>query len=229
MPETPYITIRLAGESIDLPQTDDFPISIDYEIEDGDDFRQKKSGVSLNITVPATLANSRKLNTLFNPGAEDFLPDGGFDKPLDVVIIAAGNELMKGKAFVLSGRKQYGKPKDFEINCFGDNADWVIANKELTLHDVVSSVTHMFTKDNIEASWLYDAQMNSRTMYMRRFGGANHLHLVIWFLSLNMHVLRCFYTGCYTGGSKKQVIKLKVNFLIPTTFVDWYCRGHGGH
>lgn len=156
MAETPYITIRLGGESMDLPQASDLPIAINYEIEDEDDFRQKKSGSSLNITVPATTSNSKILNTIYNIGAEDLLPNEGFDKPQDVVIIGAGNELMKGKAFVLAGRNQYGKPKEFDINCFGDNADWVIPNKELTLHDILNTNTHTFNKANIESSWLHD-------------------------------------------------------------------------
>ena len=171
MAETPYITIRLGAESLDLPQTADLPIALTYEIEDEDDFRQKKAGTALNITVPATTKNSEKLNTLFNPGAEDLLPNEGFDKPQDVVIIGAGNELMKGKAFVLTGRKQFGQPLNFDIDIFGDNADWVIPNKELTLHDVVSSVTHNFDKSTIEASWLHDGTVESEDYVYAPFRG----------------------------------------------------------
>jgi hypothetical protein len=162
MADTPYIQLKLEGETIDLPQTSDIPISITYEIEDEDDFRQKKAGTSLNITVPATLNNSDKLNTLFNPGAEDLHPNGGLDKPLNVVLIGAGHELMKGKAFVLAGRKQNGKPLNFDIDVFGDNADWVIQNKELTLHDVLGTVVHVFDKATIEASWLHDGTDETR-------------------------------------------------------------------
>jgi hypothetical protein len=156
MPETQYIKLRLRGEELSLPQTEDLPVSITYEMEDEDDFRQKNAGTALNITVPATTQNSSILNSLFNPHSEDMLPDEGYDKPLDVVLIGAGNELMKGKAFVLGGKEQNGKPISFDINCFGDNADWVIPNKELTLHDVVSEQTHYFTKDVIEDSWAFD-------------------------------------------------------------------------
>jgi hypothetical protein len=162
MADTPYIAIRLNGETLHIPQTKDLPISLNFEIEDEDDFRQKKAGTSLNISVPATTNNSSKLNTLFNPGAEDLLPDEGFDKPLDMVIIGAGQELMKGKAFVLGAKKLGGKPLSFDINCFGDNADWVIPNKELTLHDVVNPNTHIFDKATIENSWQHDGTDENR-------------------------------------------------------------------
>jgi len=51
-----------------MPPAETLPVSLSYEIEDESDFRQKKSGTSLNITVPATPANSRSMNTLFNAG-----------------------------------------------------------------------------------------------------------------------------------------------------------------
>lgn len=156
MPNTPYVEIKLNGEKIHLPQVEELPISINYEIEAEDDFRQKKAGTSLNITVPATTGNSKTVNTLFNPGAVDLLPNDGFNKPQDIVIIGAGHELLKGKAFVLGARKQNGKPKDFDINCFGDNADWVIPNKELTLADCLNTSTHIFDKATLEASWNFD-------------------------------------------------------------------------
>ena len=156
MPESPYIQLKIAGNTIDIPQSRELPVSITYEIEDDQDFRQKKPGSALNVTVPATTNNSSKLNTLFNPGSEDTLPDDGFDKPMNVVLVGSGDELMKGKAFVLRAREQFGKPLNFDINIFGDNADWAIPNKELTLHDVVTEVTHVFNKTNIQASWAFD-------------------------------------------------------------------------
>lgn len=156
MPDTPFIQLRIAGAQIDIPQTRELPVSISYEIEDEADFRQKKPGTALDITVPATTNNSSKLNTLFNPGSEDTLPDDGLDKPMNAVLVGSGDELMKGKAFVLRAREQFGKPLNFDINIFGDNADWAIPNKELTLHDVVTEVTHVFNKTNIEASWAFD-------------------------------------------------------------------------
>lgn len=158
---TPYVTLKLDGQALDIPQSEELPVAITYEIEAEDDFRQKKSGTSLDITVPATTENSKKVNTLFNPGAEDFKPNDGFNKPLDFVLIGAGHELMKGKAFVTSGSKQEGKPKDFEVNAFGDNADWAIPNKETTLQDVLSTSTHIFDKATIEASWLHDGTVEN--------------------------------------------------------------------
>ena len=155
------ITIRINGEDINLPPRQDLPVSLTYEIEDEDDFRQKKSGTALNITVPATVKNSQIFNSFDNPGIEDTTPDV-LSKPLEVCITSAGHELMMGKAFITAGRKQFGKPLNYDIDVFGDNADWVIENKELTLFDVLSTQTHVLDKTTIENSWSHDGTVETR-------------------------------------------------------------------
>lgn len=161
MSGTKYIQLKLSGQNLDIPQDEDIPISIDFEIEDSQDFRQKKSGSSLNITVPSTINNSSKLNTLFNDNVEDTTSEKIFNKPMDIILSTAGHELLKGKAFVTGAKKVNGIPNSFEINCFGDNGDWVIPLKEITLHDIVSDVTHIFDKATMEDSWNYDGQVEN--------------------------------------------------------------------
>lgn len=157
MADTPYISIKMNGNVLDIPQTKELPVALNYMIEAEDDFRQKKADSGFDITVPATPNNSGKLTTLFNPASEV-----NFDDPVDVVIVSAGNEIMHGKGFVTAGREQDGKPLGFDIDVYGGNADWVIPNKELTLHDVINALTHTFDKTTIEASFGHNGTDENR-------------------------------------------------------------------
>lgn len=163
MSRTPYITAKLEGLELQVPQTDKIPVSLSYALEDDSDFRIKKSGTALDIIVPATPGNAEKCQEIYNPSAEDTLPGIGLNKPLDVILIAAGRELMTGKAFILSGKKTGGKPDSFRLNVFGDNADWVIPLKETTLQQCMSAVTHTFDKATIEDSWNYDGSNEAQS------------------------------------------------------------------
>lgn len=162
MPFTPYLAVKIFGEELAVPQREELPITISYEIEDESDFRQKKSGTSLGLTLPATPTNTKILGSLYNPGAEDTLPGAGLNAPLDVAIVGDGYEFIKGKAFLLSGKKQGGKPLSFDVNIFGDNADWLIPLMQTKLLDCLSATTHVFSKVNIEASWLFDGTVETQ-------------------------------------------------------------------
>jgi hypothetical protein len=150
------ISIKILGEEVQIGNADQLPVAIDYVLEDEADFRQKKSGTGLNINIPATPINSKKLAGIYDTGSMDTTPGELLSKPMDAVIITGGDEFYKGKAFALRGRKRDGKPHSFDINFFGDNADWVIPLKETTVSDCLNSQTHIFDKAQIEASWNYD-------------------------------------------------------------------------
>lgn len=163
MPQTPYITVKLDHEELQLPQSEQLPVSLSYAIEDDADFRIKKAGSALDLIIPATAENSDKCSQIYNPAAEDTLPGIGLSKPLDVILIGSGRELMAGKAFILGGKKRGGKPQSFRLNVFGDNADWVIPLKETTLQECMSEVTHIFNKTTIEDSWTYDGSNEAQS------------------------------------------------------------------
>lgn len=157
MPELHHVELRVNGNNFDIPVSEDLPVSINFNIEGDEDFRQKKPADALNITVPATLDNAKGFQALSMLESVDTMPaDSSLDKPYDVVLKYGGEEIVKGKGFTTHVRELSGKPLNFDINVFGDNADWIIPNKELTLQDVMNTNTHTFDKATIEASWLYD-------------------------------------------------------------------------
>ena len=222
---TPYVSIKLDGEQVDIPQTAELPVAITYEIEAEDDFRQKKAGTALDLTVPATTLNSKKFNTLYNPGSEDFTPGKSLrDKPVDFLLVGAGHELMKGKAFMLGGSKQFGKPKDLDLNAFGDNADWVIPNKELTLQEVLGTTPHTFDKSTMEASWAFDGTDETNdfvyapTRNREPFGIPNSTDIPDEiFRPINMRPALSLFWMLYRGF-KKQGYKISSQFFDSNYF-----------
>ena len=75
MPTTQYIQLIIGGRIFDVPTSEDLPVSIDFQMEDEDNFEQKKGSTAFDIVVPATLENSEAMNTFFNPMSEDYSPD----------------------------------------------------------------------------------------------------------------------------------------------------------
>lgn len=161
MPQTQYIQLTIGGRVFDVPTSEDLPVSIDFQMEDEDNFEQKKGATAFDIVVPATLDNSEAMNTFFNPQSEDMSPDNFLKDVQPFSMVAGGNEFMVGKAILKRARKT-DVPKDMEIDLYARNGDWAIENSELTLHDVVTDQTHIFDLSTatvpgvIDTSWNYD-------------------------------------------------------------------------
>lgn len=161
MPTTQYIQLTIGGRLFDVPTSDDLPVTIDFQMEDEDNFEQKKGATAFDIVVPATLDNSEAMNTFFNPMSEDLSPDNFLKDVQPFSMVAGGNEFMVGKAILKRARKT-NVPKDMEVDLYARNGDWAIENSELTLHDVVTDQTHIFDLSTatvpgvIDTSWNYD-------------------------------------------------------------------------
>lgn len=161
MPQTQYIQLTIGGRVFDVPTSEELPVTIDMQMEDEDNFEQKKGATAFDIVVPATLDNSEAMNTFFNPMSEDLSPDNFLKDVQPFSMVAGGNELLVGKAILKRARKT-DVPKDMEIDLYARNGDWAIENSELTLHDVVTDQTHIFDLSTatipgvIDTSWAYD-------------------------------------------------------------------------
>jgi hypothetical protein len=155
MPLSNYLKLLIDKQQVDLGSLEEVPISISYKKEDADDFQSKKSSEALNISVPATMRNNKIANTFYNPAFEDLTADDHFNKPVNCVIEAGGQEVFVGKAFLKSA-SHTDVPNGYVYDCFGDNADWIIDLKDATLYDFLKQISFVFTDANIQASWAFD-------------------------------------------------------------------------
>lgn len=157
-----YVRILLDSKELDYDVSDlDFPISFDYQLEDVADFQKKKSSESIGFKIPATPKNQKELNTLHNTAYSDNTSNQYFKGIRDFVAEVNGLEIFVGKAFPKRGVKRGGVPVSFELNVFGNNADWIIPLKEVTLYDILKRIDFQFTKTNIINSWQFNGRDES--------------------------------------------------------------------
>lgn len=176
MPKTDYIKIVIGDHEVIVNNPDEIPVSIDYALEDKNDFQAKESGKSFQIETPATTNNSAAANTFHNPSVAD-LTEGGLMRDFNPAIIEAnGYELLKGKGIMVKG-KHKDRPTSYIWNLYGDNADWMIDLKEATLYDLLKHIQFVFSKENIMSSWEFDGSNEqlpyvfAPVRYREPFGG----------------------------------------------------------
>lgn len=155
-----YLQLNIEGQEVELNDLDSLPISFNYQLEDSENFQQKKGSESFNITVPATLKNDKIFNTFHNPSVEDLTSGQIFRSHRACSILGNGYELLVGKAF-LTEATHTNRPISYRMNCYGGNADWMIDLKEITLFDILSTISFTFDKPTIEASWTFNGMSES--------------------------------------------------------------------
>lgn len=150
------LKIRLDNIEMDVDTNSDFPISFDYSLEDVENFQSKKGSESIGIRLPATLHNQKQFNTLNNTSVEDNTPNKFFRGIRKFVAETNGEEIFIGKAISKKGYRKSGVPSGFELNAFGNNGDWIMEMKELTLFEILKKIELTFTKETIVNSWNFD-------------------------------------------------------------------------
>lgn len=155
-----YLKLNIDGQEVELNDLDSLPISFNYQLEDSENFQQKKGSESFNINVPATLNNDKIFNTFHNPSVEDLTTGQIFRSHRPCTILGNGYELLNGKAFLIEATHT-NKPTGYRMNCYGGNADWMIDLKEVTLFDLLQNLSFVFNKPTIEASWNFDGMSES--------------------------------------------------------------------
>lgn len=153
-----YLKLKIDNEDLDVDSESEFPIVFDYQLEDTQDFQKKKSSESIDMKLPATLKNQRILNTFQNTAVEDLTPNKIYKNIRNIVAEANGQEIFVGKAIPKRTIKRGGVPTSYELNCFGNNADWIITLKETTLFELLKHITLVFDKDTIQDSWNFDGR-----------------------------------------------------------------------
>lgn len=152
------ISVIIDGLELDIDSSSDFPITIDYQLEDSQDFQEKKSSQSIGLTLPATLNNQKILNTFHNPSVNDLTKEAIYTNIRQISMETDGFEIFVGKAIPKKAIKKGGIPILYEMNCFGNNADWIIDLKELTLYDILKHIEFTFNENTIINSWQFDGQ-----------------------------------------------------------------------
>jgi hypothetical protein len=150
-----YIKLNIDNQEVELNDLESLPISFDYQLEDAENFQQKKGNESFNITVPATLNNDKIFNTYHNAAIEDLTSGQIFKKHRACTILGNGYELLIGKCFLTEATHNK-RPISYKINCYGGNADWMIDLKEATFYELLSSINFAWTVANIQASWTFN-------------------------------------------------------------------------
>jgi hypothetical protein len=156
---TNYLEITIGNQQVQVTDPEELPFSIDYKLEDEEDFQQKKGSEAVQITFPATLFNAKTANS-YEQGFEDMSEGEIFKGFQPVRVKHNGYELLLGKS-VLDEAGETDKPESYTFDIYGDNSDWIIALKESTLFDFLKHIKFLFTKQLIIDSWQYDGTLES--------------------------------------------------------------------
>jgi hypothetical protein len=149
-----YIKLYIDYQELDV-DPDNFPVAISYKIEDPDNFQVKTSADALEVPVPATLNNDAILNTFHNPSVEDLSNGSLFRTFRNCVLEERGQQILVGQA-LLTKAKHTNKPTGYELNLYGNNADWIILLKDTTLYDFLKTIQLNYTTSQLIASWAFD-------------------------------------------------------------------------
>lgn len=155
MPLSKYLKVTIGNKQIQVSDPKDLPISIDYSLEDPDNFQSKPSGQALGVKIPATLMNDIAANTFRNPDIADFTDGNIFRGNQPFIVDENGFEILSGKAFLHSAVHNQ-SPKEYNYDLLADNADWKVDLEEATLYDFLKDINFTFSKEIIIASWAFD-------------------------------------------------------------------------
>jgi hypothetical protein len=152
MANTNNLRILIDNTDAEIGAHEDLGLHLSYSLEDPENFNEKQSSMSLGITLPATPANDRLFNSFHNPGVEDMTTDDHYGNPRRCSILTGGIEILRGVS-ILERATHTRTPGGYEINCYGQNGDWSIEMKDLSLWHCLSDTTHTFDVATVESSW----------------------------------------------------------------------------
>lgn len=155
MPQTKSIRFNIGGKEIEVSELDNVPVALSYSLEEVENFEKKKSATAFDITLPATISNSKIYNTPHNPNVEDLTSEEFFKSHQPCSATVGGVEVFKGKSF-LKEATHTNRPESISINCYGNNGDWMVDLAEKSLHDFVNAEPHVLNNFNVTGSWDYD-------------------------------------------------------------------------
>jgi len=145
------LEILIGNEEAEVESIKDFPLQINYRLEDKDNFQSKTADAAYDVTIPYTIKNTKIANNFDNPSVEDNTPGQIHRNQKSLQVIANGQSILEGKAFL-----QGSTDKGYEYSFYGGNGDWIVDLKGATLYDFLKDITFLFTKANMQDSWNFD-------------------------------------------------------------------------
>ncbi len=165
MPVTNNVRIVIDNTDAEVGEINNTGISLSYALENPENFEQKQGSISLDISLPATPNNDRLFNHFHNPRVEDQTTDKRYGSLRKCNIIVGGVEILRGVS-ILQSASHTRLPGGYNINCYGQNGDWSIEMKDLSLWHCLSDNTHTFDVATVENSWfLFDSDENHDYVY----------------------------------------------------------------
>src|SRR5690349_5626925 len=119
------IELYIDGVKADLDPKGQIP-QVSYQLEDEQDFEQKKSAEIFDIELPSTVTNDQIHNTLHNPSVIDNTAGQVYDNFRPFRYIGNGQELLIGKYLPQSVVNKNGRPEKYKGKAYGLNGDWAI-------------------------------------------------------------------------------------------------------
>jgi hypothetical protein len=216
-----YVKIKLDNQDLDFDGKAGFPIVIDYQLEDTQDFQKKKSSEIIGLKIPATLNNQKVLNTFHNTSVEDNTPNQSYRNIKNIVAEANGAEIFIGKAIPKKATKRGKIPISYELNCFGNNGDWIIDLKDLTLFELMKHISFTYDKTTIENSWNFDGTDENLPYVFApvKYGdwldpvNSNNRNYSIDNMKPSLSVYWLLYWGFQTAGYKIQSNFFNTNYF----------------
>lgn len=192
MPSTHNLQIKIDKQELEIGELANTGISMSYTLEDPEHFEQKKASMVLGMTVPATPVNDRIFNTFHNPAVEDLTADLVYSKPRSCSVIVNGIDLLTGRA-LLEQASHFRMPGGYTFSSYGQNGDWSIDAKDVTIWDCLSDTPHTFDVATIEDSWtLFDSDEDHDFSYVpvryRQPFGANDDEVNIYHLRPSLSI-----------------------------------------
>ena len=151
-----YLEINVEGTVLE-PDIENTTIAISWALESTEDFTRKKGSEALDIETWLNNRNSKTANTLHDPASIDMTAGEQFEKPRPATIKANGYEFLVGKA-LLKGITHNVQPIKARWNFYGENSDWAIDMKEVTLQQCVNPRPMVFNHAVVEDSWSFDGR-----------------------------------------------------------------------
>ena len=156
MPQTKFLQLLINDRSADLPSLDKSEISIEYTLEEPEDFMTRQGSQSKSISLPATKNNDIIFNQFWNTKVEDLSPGQSFRNWMKCLLNVNGSiPLIYGYA-LLENATDTDKPEDYTITINGGSGSWIIDLENYTLWDCLSPTgidSHVFNQGTVQGSW----------------------------------------------------------------------------